>query len=203
MCDAVRHVPASVPCCRAALSHVLAPIRARAQSAWRVSEHALVLGRCWPLGPGHACLKAATTDVLCCSTLAETADITQQRRPCQTDPLAIGTSRPNGARARPRPAASTARQRMQNSAPRSAAPVRQHAEHRVAEVAAGGVVVVPPLQRLGVQAQGVLRVRRVRERARVAVELRALRGALALRCGQRLCWPDSMGQLHTSCKYSL
>ncbi len=41
-------------------------------------------------------------------------------------------------------------------------------------------MVVPPLQRLGVQPQVVLRVRRVRERTRVAVELRALRGALTL-----------------------
>ncbi len=115
------HMPTSVLRCRAALSPVLAPIRAQVRCAWYATEQA-----------------------------------------------------------RPRPAAGSCVSERTDGAARSAAPVRQHAEHRVAEVAAGGVVVVPPLQRLGVQPQVVLRVRCVRERARVAVELRALRGALTL-----------------------
>ena len=57
------------------------------------------------------------------------------------------------------------------------APVRQHAEDRLAEVAAGRVPVVPPLHRPGVQAQVVLRLQRVRQVRRVAVEGGPLRVA--------------------------
>lgn len=80
------------------------------------------------------------------------------------------------------------------------APVRQHTEHGLAEVAAGRVPVVPPLQGPGVQAQVVLRLQRVRQVRSVAVEggpLRAVPERARARAWQEpATWLKAMTQWH-------